>query len=148
MQKFKNYYWHGNVRELRNIIERLVIFSEDGLIQESIFDDYINFKNTNNPEVIETGSSLSEQLRYHEGQIIKKVYEQCNYNKNDSYKARYFKTHIIFKIKPLQYYLISLASNLLYIYKIVNEVLLMEDTIICRCENVTLKTHIRNRRKI
>ncbi|MCR1871735.1 sigma 54-interacting transcriptional regulator [Mammaliicoccus lentus] len=81
MQKFKNYYWHGNVRELRNIIERLVIFSEDGLIQESIFDDYINFKNTNNPEVIKTGSSLSEQLRYHEGQIIKKVYEQCNYNK-------------------------------------------------------------------
>src|SRR5699024_3176386 len=56
MQKFKHYNWPGNVRELQNIIERLVIFSEDGDFQEYIFDDYINFKNTNNPEVIETVS--------------------------------------------------------------------------------------------
>jgi transcriptional regulator with PAS, ATPase and Fis domain len=79
MQKFKHYNWPGNVRELRNIIERLVIFSEDGLIQEDIFDDYINFKNNSKVEVIE--GSLSEKLGYYEGQIIKKVYEQCNCNK-------------------------------------------------------------------
>ncbi|MDT4051122.1 sigma 54-interacting transcriptional regulator, partial [Staphylococcus arlettae] len=47
MQKFKHYNWPGNVRELQNIIERLVIFSEDGDFQEYIFDDYANFEKNN-----------------------------------------------------------------------------------------------------
>ncbi|MBF7025177.1 sigma-54 interaction domain-containing protein [Staphylococcus kloosii] len=81
IKKFKHYYWPGNVRELRNIIERLVIFSEEGFIQENIFDDYIKFKNTDTHTFIETEGSLTEQLDYYEGEIIKKVFEQCNRNK-------------------------------------------------------------------
>jgi len=81
MQKFKHYNWPGNVRELQNIIERLVIFSEDGDFQEYIFDDYANFKKNNYSRSIEIEGSLSEKLKYHEGEIIKKVYKECDYNK-------------------------------------------------------------------
>ena len=81
MQKFKHYNWPGNVRELQNIIERLVIFSEDGDFQEYIFDDYANFEKNNYSKSIEIEGSLSEKLKYYEGEIIKKIYKECDYNK-------------------------------------------------------------------
>jgi len=33
LEKFKNYYWPGNLRELKNIIKRCVLFSKDGTIR-------------------------------------------------------------------------------------------------------------------
>ena len=81
MQKFKHYNWPGNVRELQNIIERLIIFSEDGDFQEYIFDDYANFEKNNYSKSIEIEGSLSEKLKYYEGEIIKKIYKECDYNK-------------------------------------------------------------------
>ena len=35
MQKLKNYSWPGNIRELRNIIERLVVMAQDGKINSN-----------------------------------------------------------------------------------------------------------------
>tara|TARA_B100001093_G_scaffold278203_2_gene265930 strand:- start:1531 stop:2697 length:1167 start_codon:yes stop_codon:yes gene_type:complete len=42
LKKLKNFDWSGNVRELRNVIERLVILSEGPVISQ---DDVINFSN-------------------------------------------------------------------------------------------------------
>ena len=42
LKKLQNFDWSGNVRELRNVIERLVILSEGPVISK---DDVINFSN-------------------------------------------------------------------------------------------------------
>ena len=40
VKKLKNFNWTGNVRELRNVIERLLILSENSIITK---DDVINY---------------------------------------------------------------------------------------------------------
>ncbi|WP_429743122.1 hypothetical protein [Bacillus salipaludis] len=45
MEKFLNFLWPGNIRELRNVIERLVVFSTDGTIKEE--DLPLNLLNIN-----------------------------------------------------------------------------------------------------
>ena len=40
VKKLQNFNWTGNVRELRNVIERLLILSENSIITK---DDVINY---------------------------------------------------------------------------------------------------------
>jgi DNA-binding NtrC family response regulator len=40
VKKLQNFNWTGNVRELRNVIERLLILSENSIIT---IDDVINY---------------------------------------------------------------------------------------------------------
>ena len=42
LKKLQNFDWSGNVRELRNVIERLVILSEGPVISK---EDVTNFSN-------------------------------------------------------------------------------------------------------
>ena len=45
MNDFINYEWKGNIRELRNIIERLLIMTESKTISQNDLPDHINTKN-------------------------------------------------------------------------------------------------------
>jgi len=44
LEILKNYRWPGNVRELENLIERLVILSENGIIDEKIIPEEIKME--------------------------------------------------------------------------------------------------------
>ena len=52
MQRLLEHDWPGNIRELKNVVERLVVFSENGEIQA----DYLPF------EMDEDSSSLTNQI--------------------------------------------------------------------------------------
>jgi len=66
LEILKNYRWPGNVRELENLIERLVILSEDGIIDEKII-----------PEEIKMEKEFFD-LKKMEYEFLKKVVEECD----------------------------------------------------------------------
>ncbi|WP_079527850.1 sigma-54 interaction domain-containing protein [Halobacillus hunanensis] len=85
MQALLRHEWYGNIRELKNVIERLVVFSEDGEIK---LDD-LPFETTK-PKAIaphsktlsgEDHRSLSERLQEVEREIILKELKKVNGNK-------------------------------------------------------------------
>jgi DNA-binding NtrC family response regulator len=50
------YHWPGNVRELENVIERAVVYSQSGVITESL----INFSGADNRRFYDIGQRLRE----------------------------------------------------------------------------------------
>ncbi|MCJ8013467.1 sigma 54-interacting transcriptional regulator [Paenibacillus sp. KQZ6P-2] len=86
-----HYHWPGNIRELRNTIERLVVFSSDGTIERdylpmSILSDR-NGKELPQAETT-TGALLTmqEELEAHEKQIILYALKMENGNKQAAAK--------------------------------------------------------------
>jgi two-component system response regulator HydG len=84
MQFLMNYDYPGNIRELRNIIERLVVLSEEGKICKN-----------NLPEVQKIDHSfidfdsirpLKEIRKEFEAKYIEQVLEQCEYNLSEAAK--------------------------------------------------------------
>lgn len=84
-----HYSWPGNIRELRNTIERLVIFAADGSVKRDDLPMSISANKTSKhmddsplqeeiPNVIQT---LQEELEVHEKQIIIKALELEKGNK-------------------------------------------------------------------
>lgn len=73
-----NYDWPGNVRELENIIERLVIVSENDTISPHDFP--IQFQTTKkqylNAAEFEEGKSLREMMNSFEKEILKQAYHK------------------------------------------------------------------------
>jgi DNA-binding NtrC family response regulator len=55
LHQLKTYHWPGNVRELINVVERLVIFSNDTKLNGEIFTQYLE-------EVGEDSAALYPQL--------------------------------------------------------------------------------------
>jgi two-component system, NtrC family, response regulator HydG len=73
-----DYEYPGNIRELKNIIERLVVLSEDGLVRD-IDLPIINRKN-NYFEDNSRVRSLNEVRKDVEARYIEKILEMCDYN--------------------------------------------------------------------
>lgn len=91
MQSLLQHSWPGNIRELRNVIERLVAFSENGEIRiddlpsemerisQSIIaenDGLQSYQRGSNEKL-----SLNEQLQIHEKEVIIKELSKANGNK-------------------------------------------------------------------
>lgn len=84
------YNWPGNIRELRNVVERLVVFATDGVIKK----DYLSF-NTNNisfdniPKIASnmhkesdvTILSLKEEMDQHEKKVVERALKILDGNK-------------------------------------------------------------------
>ena len=52
MHELLHYDWPGNIRELRNVIERLVVFATDGVIKREYLPFHTNNTSIeNNPEI-------------------------------------------------------------------------------------------------
>lgn len=73
-----NYDYPGNVRELKNIVERLVVLSENGIIKEIDLPEYKD----NHTRIEETQEikPLKEIRKEAEAKYIEKVLEKCGYN--------------------------------------------------------------------
>ncbi|MGI6731662.1 MAG: sigma-54-dependent transcriptional regulator [Anaerovoracaceae bacterium] len=80
MEFLNHYHYPGNIRELKNIIERLVVLSENGVIVEEALPLYPVHKkdNTITPPVDKT---LAEIRREAETKHIENVLREHNYNK-------------------------------------------------------------------
>lgn len=79
-----NYSYPGNIRELKNIIERLVVLATNGVISENDLPNigYINSNANNNSQDIE--KSLKEIRQEAEKKHIKDVLEFNGYNMKDT----------------------------------------------------------------
>ncbi|GAB3797594.1 sigma-54 interaction domain-containing protein [Virgibacillus kimchii] len=86
MQALLSHHWPGNIRELKNVIERLVVFSENGEIKPEHLPFESNsitpVANGKSPYVGDNDNrSLSERLQETEKEIILKQLEEVNGNK-------------------------------------------------------------------
>jgi DNA-binding NtrC family response regulator len=79
-----NYDWSGNVRELRNVIERAVILARDEYILPHDLPEKI-IKSSPSPE-IGVGKSLKEAIEEYEKTIILNTLKFCNYDKERAAK--------------------------------------------------------------
>lgn len=84
IQVFSRYSWPGNIRELKNIIERLVIFSENNKLNINHLPSDILLEKKNPPN--KTDQTLSSQLEIHERRIILQALELADFNKNSCAK--------------------------------------------------------------
>jgi PAS domain S-box-containing protein len=95
MQSMLRYDWPGNIRELRNMVERLVVFATDGMIKK----EYLQFSTTdidqpNHPllevdGVIESDDTivlLQEEMDQHERKVIERALQIVNGNKQECAK--------------------------------------------------------------
>jgi len=84
MQDFIAYQWKGNIRELRNIIERLLIMAESKTITSTNLPDYIRrdkkeTKNTDN-QILFIQDKWKDFKRDSEKEYIKQKLEKYDYN--------------------------------------------------------------------
>ncbi len=78
MEKMRNYVWPGNIRELENLIERLVVTDRKGIIEVSDLPNTLLIM-TNRPEediVVNKIMSLKEAVEEVEKQLIDAAYKK------------------------------------------------------------------------
>lgn len=81
-----NYSWPGNIRELKNLMERLVVLGkEDYLSCEKLPFEITNMENSLSAQDIEK-LSLKEAVSKFEKDLIRKVLEKTGGNRNESAK--------------------------------------------------------------
>ena len=75
LEIFAKYNWQGNVRELENLVHRLVIMNEDGKIRKADLPDFMKSR-------IGSSSDVKRSLLEVELEHIKNVLEYTNNNKS------------------------------------------------------------------
>jgi len=83
MRLFMNYDWKGNIREIQNVIERAIIFSDDDVIQVSD----IGLLGSHITTFTEESESLHAAMRAYEREHICRVLNKHNWNKPNTAKA-------------------------------------------------------------
>lgn len=86
MNELLNYDWPGNIRELSNVIERLVVFSKNGEVSIEDLPFFKSHEEKLKNKIAEKGHSsnlpLKESIRSKEKAIIKQAIEKSGGNKN------------------------------------------------------------------
>jgi len=79
------YDWPGNVRELENLLERMVILSEDGLIRvenlPSNIRSFISEKRIPKPSLTDSGLDLNSAVEEFENRLIEEALRRTKGNK-------------------------------------------------------------------
>ncbi len=91
---FRQYPWHGNIRELQNIVNRAVLLSQDSLIHEDVLPDEIRFNHMQgnamnrpaNNSKRGTLTELKEATEVTEKEVIAKALIQSKFNKSRAAK--------------------------------------------------------------
>lgn len=79
VKELQAYYWPGNIRQLKNIVERLYIFDEDGVIHASELPLEIT-------AVEPLGKSFHEKVRAYEKTLLANALKDCNGNQRAAAK--------------------------------------------------------------
>lgn len=74
---FLKYSWPGNIRELKNLIERAVVLSSKRII--SLSDILLNLNNKGTKEIIDTGNA-QDKLASMEKKFLIEILNECNWN--------------------------------------------------------------------
>lgn len=93
MQELLSYDWPGNIRELRNVVERLVVFATDGIIRK----EYLPFHTNGNEFEFQSRAicndvqdhtilPLEEEMNRHEKEVLERALRLLNGNKAECAK--------------------------------------------------------------
>ncbi len=80
LQILNDYDWKGNVRELKNVIEYALNFSEDGILNMDSLPQYLMKSISNEKKERLAGCSLTTMVDNYECKLIKDALESCKYN--------------------------------------------------------------------
>ncbi len=83
MRLFMSYDWKGNIREMQNVIERAMIFTEEDIIQ--VYD--IGLLGSHTMALTEENENLHTAMRAYEREHIYRVLNKHNWDKVDTAKA-------------------------------------------------------------
>lgn len=86
LNKMMNYSWPGNIRELKNMVEHLVVFSKDGEVQDETLPDYINCKG-DRQECLRNSKNLNQLIRKTEVKAIHDAMKEVENNKQQAAKV-------------------------------------------------------------
>jgi two-component system response regulator HydG len=81
---FEKHDWPGNIRELRNVIKRMVLLTNGPIAEASSLPDYMVFsvKNKGETPSLLNGDDLKSQSEAHERKLIIEVLQKVKYNKS------------------------------------------------------------------
>jgi two-component system response regulator HydG len=80
---FEKYDWPGNIRELKNVIKRMILLTNGFVAEVSALPDYMVYSVKNKDEIqLESGDDLKSQSEAHERKLILEVLEKVKYNKS------------------------------------------------------------------
>jgi two-component system NtrC family response regulator len=105
LKYLKQYPWKGNIRELRNVIERAVILSEGGELDDSVLPYEVKF----GPSVLEVNNKNRMDLAYIEKKHIERVLQIVKGNKTKA--ARMLNIGLSTLYRKLNDYEIQLQEN-------------------------------------
>ena len=84
MERLKEYDWHGNVRELRNVVERMCVSAEETIITINDIPKYIVNKSFGKD--YKNNKGLKEIVESLEKDVILEVLNDCDGNKSKAAK--------------------------------------------------------------
>lgn len=91
MNDLKSYYWPGNTRELINVVERLVIFSNGEKLDKDVFNQYLievgEEKQSSAIPDISDNLPLKPYMEQVESEYIRQILNKNNHNIDQSSKA-------------------------------------------------------------
>ena len=106
MNILMNYGWPGNIRELKNVIERIVVLNDHGVIDAVQCPQYIKDQSndsavcTGSIELSEDGICLNTAVTEYEKRLITQSLEKSNWVKNRAAKLLHLnRTTLVEKIK-------------------------------------------------
>lgn len=106
---FKNYCWDGNIRELRNVVQRIVILSNDGIIKSSDIPKYISTYESNIQNIDIENVDFDENVKRLEIKMLIDAIKATNGNRTMAAKLlKINRTTFYYKIK--QYNLENLLN--------------------------------------
>ena len=80
MQVLFNHEWKGNVRELKNVIEYALNFSEQGVLSKENLPQYLLKSSDSRTEECIIDNSLTSMVENYECKIIDDALKACKYN--------------------------------------------------------------------
>ena len=80
MQVLFNHEWKGNVRELKNVIEYALNFSEEGVLSKENLPQYLLKSSDSRTEECIIDNSLTSMVENYECKIIDDALKACKYN--------------------------------------------------------------------
>lgn len=85
MDILKNYNWPGNIRELKNVVEKICVNAEDAVISINDLPPYI-INSSVRDKLLNRQAGLGKIIEWVEKEVIQNTLKECGYNKSETAK--------------------------------------------------------------